>query len=347
MKKALCIAAALLLVLLQAQACGEEAFRRANSIGNFSEGYAAFSDENGLWGYIDRTGSVVIEPQWDLADRFSGGVARIGVSRAGASGRLYGYINTAGEIVFPAVCSAATDFYEGLATVNVDGEYGFITPDGEYAFDGRWSDAGYFSDGMAYVRINGLYGFIDHTGAVVIAPAWDDVYSFSENRAAVEKDGLWGFIDNAGSVVIEPQYDTGERFSDGLAPVEKDGLSGYIAPDCSVVIPLQYDSTAYVYNNRAWVKRDGAYQMIDKTGAKIGESQWRNVFSDFGWADLCRVNQDGLWGYVNADNVLVLDAVYEKATRFSDGAAAVKKNGRWYLIDESGVDICSGENTQN
>ena len=45
--------------------------------------------------------------------------------------------------------------------------------------------------------------------------------------------------------------------------------------------------------------------------------------------------------------MLVLDAVYEKATRFSDGAAAIKKNGLWYLIDESGVDICSGENTQN
>ena len=55
------------------------------------------------------------------------------------------------------MCSAATDFYEGLATVNVDGEYGFITPDGEYAFGGRWSDAGYFSDGMAYVRVNGAW----------------------------------------------------------------------------------------------------------------------------------------------------------------------------------------------
>ena len=38
--------------------------------------------------------------------------------------------------------------------------------------------------------------------------------------------------------------------------------------------------------------------------------------------------------------------VYEKAMRFNDGLAAVQKNGTWYLIDERGVDILSGENTQ-
>lgn len=51
MKRAFCIVA--MLLLLQAQALGETDFRQAQAIGNFSEGYAAFSDENGQWGYID------------------------------------------------------------------------------------------------------------------------------------------------------------------------------------------------------------------------------------------------------------------------------------------------------
>ena len=113
-----------------------------------------------------------------------------------------------------------------------------------------------------------------------------------------------------------------------------------------MVVPLQYDSTTYVYSGRAWVKQNGAYHMIDKAGQQVGDAEWQNVFADFGWAELCRVNRNGLWGYVNAENEPVLDAVYEKATRFSDGLAAVKKDGAWYLIDESGVDVLSGENTQ-
>ncbi len=155
-----------------------------------------------------------------------------------------------------------------------------------------------------------------------------------------------GFVDKSGNVVIEPQYDSGERFSDGLAPAEKDGLSGYIDKSGNVVIPLQYDSTSYVYNGRMWVKQDGAYRMLDKTGAQIGSAQWQNVFSDFGWAELCRVTRDGRWGYVTRENETVIKPVYEKATRFDGGLAAVKKNGVWYLIDENGVDVVSGENTQ-
>ena len=53
MRRKLCVLLTLALLLMQAQAFGEEVFRQAGAIGNFSEGYAAFSNENGLWGYID------------------------------------------------------------------------------------------------------------------------------------------------------------------------------------------------------------------------------------------------------------------------------------------------------
>ena len=341
MRKTLCIVLVLLVLAIHAPAFGEEAFRSAKAMGNFSEGYAAFSDENDQWGYIDRQGNVVIAPAWNLADCFIGGAARVG-----AADHLYGYINTTGHEIFPTVCSAASDFHDGLATVAVDGEYGFIRTDGSYAFDGRWADAGYFSDGLAYVQIGGQYGFIDATGSVVIAPQWDRAYSFSEGYAAVEKDGLWGFIDTSGNVVIAPQYEDGVLFSDGLAPATKEGLSGYIDPAGNEVAPLQYERCSYVYQGRAWVKQNGMYRMIDKTGAQVGSSEWRNVFSDFGWTNLTRVNSDILWGYVNMENETVLNPVYEKATRFSDGLAAVRKGGAWYLIDETGVDVLSGENTQ-
>ena len=162
----------------------------------------------------------------------------------------------------------------------------------------------------------------------------------------MEKDGLWGFIDTSGNVVIAPQYEDGVLFSDGLAPATKEGLSGYIDPTGNEVVPLQYERGSYVYQGRAWVKLNGMYRMIDKTGAQVGSSEWRNVFSDFGWTNLTRVNSDSLWGYVNLENETVLNPVYEKATRFSDGLAAVRKGGAWYLIDETGVDVLSGANTQ-
>lgn len=43
----------------------------------FSEGLAAARNEYYQWGYIDKTGKFVIKPQFDQADAFSGGIARV------------------------------------------------------------------------------------------------------------------------------------------------------------------------------------------------------------------------------------------------------------------------------
>src|SRR6185295_19440553 len=43
----------------------------------FSEGLAAVSDENGRWGYIEKTGSVIIPYQFEHAQNFSDGLARV------------------------------------------------------------------------------------------------------------------------------------------------------------------------------------------------------------------------------------------------------------------------------
>ncbi|HUU50204.1 MAG TPA: WG repeat-containing protein, partial [Nitrospinota bacterium] len=48
----------------------------------FSDGLAAvYVKEKEKWGYIDKTGKVVIEPKFDWASRFSEGLARVGVGK--------------------------------------------------------------------------------------------------------------------------------------------------------------------------------------------------------------------------------------------------------------------------
>lgn len=39
--------------------------------------------------------------------------------------------------------------------------------------------------------------------------------------------------------------------------------------------------------------------------------------------ELILVSNDGLWGYINKSNSLVIDCIYEKARPFSEGMAAV------------------------
>lgn len=74
---------------------GEEVFRLSdvNNARRFSEGLAAYK-ENGLWGFVDKKGKVVIKPQYEKVGDFSCGLAT-----AGSTKNVYGFINTKGEMV--------------------------------------------------------------------------------------------------------------------------------------------------------------------------------------------------------------------------------------------------------
>lgn len=115
----------------------------------------------GKWGYIDRTGRMVIELQSDKAGQFS----------------------------------------EGLAAVRVNGKLGYIDHTGQMVIASQFDDAYGFSEGMAAVRVSGKLGYIDRTGLMAIASQFDDAYGFSEGLALVRINGKWGYIDRTGKAV--------------------------------------------------------------------------------------------------------------------------------------------------
>lgn len=68
-------------------------------------------DTNNKWGYIDLTGNVVIEPQYDGARDFCSGLAAV------CCNGLWGYIDEAGNTVITNQYSEAYDFNDGMAHV--------------------------------------------------------------------------------------------------------------------------------------------------------------------------------------------------------------------------------------
>lgn len=56
-------------------------------------GYIAFQDEDGLWGYVDKDGDVVIKPAYQGARSFSNGLAAV------SDGTAWGFINEDGDLV--------------------------------------------------------------------------------------------------------------------------------------------------------------------------------------------------------------------------------------------------------
>src|SRR3990172_9166167 len=87
---------------------------------------------DGKWGYIDRQGRVVVEPQFDEAYPFSEGLGRIGVDQKTAG--KFGFVDATGAIVIEPQFGWANSFSEGVALARLEpgGKNGYIDKTGHW-----------------------------------------------------------------------------------------------------------------------------------------------------------------------------------------------------------------------
>ncbi len=307
----------------------------------------------GKWGYIDRAGNMVIEPQFDCAWNFSEGLAPVNV------GRQLGYIDWRGNLViepqfaywqvepFPKDRQYGDHdiyFYDGYARILKDGKYGFIDSNGNVAIEPVFDQAMHFSDGLAPVLIDGKWGFIDTNGYLAIEAQFSGAEPFSDELALFwNEDGI-GFIDTSGNVVIEPRFQEAGWFSEGRVVVtirEESGdlVWGYIDAEGDwavgpeiftgehLMIHQRYFSEGLARFQNGYVDRDGN-TVIEGGGYPFSE----------GFALAATPDEDGSlrYGFIDREGNWVIEPRFEFADNFSEGLALVKVDGKYGFIDESG-----------
>lgn len=195
-----------------------------NSLGDlrgliYSEGLAVII-EDGKYGYMDENCNVIIEPQFDDADRFSSGLACVKV------GEKYGFIDHEGNMVLEPCYDTAYSFSNGLAKVeHQDKGWGIINTSGEMVLGdgvlsgGSSSTEFEFYDGLALVEVKSHYGYINEAGEMVIEPIYSEAYPFVDGIARVKVGDVYGYINTKGEYFLEPQFNMAQDFSDGLAYV--------------------------------------------------------------------------------------------------------------------------------
>jgi hypothetical protein len=153
---------------------------------------------------------------------------------------LMGYVDTHGQLVINCQFYYAGIFSEGLAAVTSADEdkslYGYINKLGQKVISEQFVDAHEFSsNGLAVVRIpDGKYGLIDKIGQFVLPPEYDWLFAMTDcddddvlyEFCEGEEDNTHGVIDREGNVIIEPIY---RRIvpGDGLIKAELAGEWNY------------------------------------------------------------------------------------------------------------------------
>ena len=222
----------------------------------FSEGMARVKIK-GKWGYIDKTGKVIINPIYDDAKEFKDGLAAVAKIDEKKKEKQWGFIDKSGavKINFQFVedkekfwCEP-DNFKEGLAFVSSDGkQWGCIDKEGKYQinpqFEGYFGMPYGFKNGVSVVSQGNSFGYIDKNGKYIINPQYKDANAFSANGlAAVQhSDGKWGFINKEGKYEINPQFEeVAKGFYGGVAFVKSSDKYGIIDKKGLYVINPQFD----------------------------------------------------------------------------------------------------------
>src|SRR5262245_16769521 len=129
----------------------------------------AFQDPDGLYGYKNGKGQVVIAPRLRYAYEFKPG----GIAAAVDNDASFVFIDTTGKVVARA-----------------------------FAFD---NGPDYFQEGQArIVDAGGKVGFIDENGHITVAPRYEAADSFCHGKAAVREAGKQLWIDKHGEPTTAP-----------------------------------------------------------------------------------------------------------------------------------------------
>jgi hypothetical protein len=286
--------------------------------------------QDNKWGYLDKTGKLIIPFKFDGAGDFSEGLAAVSLKEK------TGYIDKTGKFVIPPQSYAGHSFSEGLAIVvlgpfDQKGErllykYGYINRSGNMVIQPReaeslkWLSYYYkalaFSEGLAAVEQKDKSGYMDKVGRQVIPARYNDVQHFSEGLAAVMIEDKYGYIDRSGKMVIPPQFTDAGPFAEGLASINSNGNQwGYIDKSGKLVINKEEFVVARGFSEglAAVMVKNDKYGFIDKTGTFVIPPQFDRV-GDFS-EGLAPVNPviDASWpgnlAYINQKGEMVIKSM--------------------------------------
>ena len=284
------------------------------------------------WGYVNKKGEYVINPQFKDVKFFRDGLARV----LSVDDKV-GYITENGKYKIPSKFKDGTFFVDGLAFVVSDGGYPTcIDKSGETKFQLKQAKYAFlFSEGLAmFQTLDSKFGFVDKSGKVVVNPQFEYARPFNEGYAAVCQNKKWGFIDKTGKIIINPQFEGVMDFHSGKAAFHNGKQCGFVDNKGSYVINPQFDYAMSISEGMAAVYSGKQFGFINADGKILINPQFE-VSSSFK-NGMALIKQSDKYGYIDKEGKIVINPQFDKATMFLGDVAYVKSVDKWGIIDKTG-----------
>ena len=282
-----------------------------------------------------------------------------------------GIINTKGTVLVKneyIEVKTITDKYEdGFVIRNEDNRYGILNSVGELVVEAKYDEVkNVVGDKMYVVKDAAGWKIVDEKNNEYLSGQFEDIKEINLGNAIISKGGKFGIATTSGDVKVDYEYDLLDFIYTDTYIAKKDGKYGIISADGTQKLSFDYTSIKYeeeadfiraqkenmqtdLLDRDFKVKAQGIVSEIntDKNyirvrvgdeykyyNFKLEEKQSKEVLLS---NTLFLSKENGKYGYVDSNGVVVVNYIYDDATEQNKyGYAAVKKDGKWGCIDQDG-----------
>jgi hypothetical protein len=329
------------------------------------------SKKDGLYGFINDKKETVIDYQYQSAYNFYNNIAIV------KKENLWSFINTKNEIIVPNkfsmvhvyrtqnVVKAQRDslwylftltgepilktafqeigrIFKNRVMVKKGEKYGLLGLDGKYILRPKYQELTYNGRKMVKVKKRGKYGYKTDEGKKAIRIKYQELGKFYGSRVKAKRKNKWGVLDKEGKKIVKFRFDYIGKYSYDTY------LQGHYAPyvygkrvgkisSWGASVPFEYtevaEETKRINDEMILIRFGKDYGVVDNNGKVIINTLYNNpiAFSE----GIAAVLKEGKYGYIDTKGDMIFPFVLEKAENFKDGKAIVIKNGEQLVLTKN------------
>lgn len=252
-----------------------------DELGSFEKKRYPFLANNGLSGYMDELGNVVISPQYDHCSDFNEGLAV--VSKNGG----LGVIDKLGNERIPFKYESLYDFHNGYAVAELNGKFGVINRMGVVLVDFIYDELDLVFDDYLYYQRGEEKGIRSIPSEQLILLGIQDFNVINESMAIVSNENFEGVMNRSFEVVIPIKFDQVAFMKDFFIVTshQKKGLVDLMGQE---IIPVIYDEIGKLNEGFRAVRSGSKFTHIEMKSGRV-LNPWYDLHNNN--LDLARMQQ--------------------------------------------------------
>lgn len=321
-----------------------------------------------LYGLINFSGKEILKPEYQEIKALDGVKNSILIKKEDQ----YGLCDNQGNVVidtqYKEIKGVQDNYQNGYIVVNQENKYGWIDFNKAVILETKYEDIKPIASSNIYiVKEEGSYRAINKENETFLENKFDDVVQINGDNLVIIKNKKYGVININEEEKIKPQYQELTHLYDDYYVAKKSGKYGIVNQSNETILKFEYSKISYrkesrmvelekqgsvnseILNAKLEKQLEGIIEEVntDKAYFKIrledGYHYYNLNFEEKKVQDILTNHnlflskKDGKYGYVDKEDNVVVDYIYEEATEFNNyGYAAVKKDGKWGSINSQG-----------